>query len=173
LSELTADFEMISNEFELHNGAVEVGFYNTSQGGQHYQWIFGDATISQADENATHLYNQKGVYEVTLVSRDGECEARTTKQVRIVAAKNQGSLLASDVIGHLSEDGVELRFFFDAPHKLRITAYNMLGQQLIEPIVNVYQTETIHFSDRRYAANALVEILDLETGERAIIRMGN
>jgi hypothetical protein len=37
----------------------------------------------------------------------------------------------------------------------------------------VYQTETIHFSDRRYAANALVEILDLETGERAIIRMGN
>ena len=93
--------------------------------------------------------------------------------MRIVSAKNQGNNLAAEVIGRLTEGGVELRFFFSGPHKLRISAYNVLGQQIIEPIVNVYQGETIHFSDRRYAANAIVEVLDLESGERAIIRMGN
>ena len=76
-------------------------------------------------------------------------------------------------MGRLTENGVELRFFFDGPHKLRISAYNMLGQQIIEPITNVYQNETIYFSDKRYAANSIVEVLDMETGERAIIRMGN
>jgi hypothetical protein len=173
LSELAADFEMISNEFELINGAVEVGFYNTSFGAANYQWNFGDATILTAEENATHLFNQKGIFDVTLTAKNTDCQAQITKQVRIVSAKNQGNNLAAEVIGRLTEDGVELRFFFSGPHKLRISAYNVLGQQIIEPIVSVYQGETIHFSDRRYAANAIVEVLDLESGERAIIRMGN
>ena len=110
---------------------------------------------------------------MTLIARNIECETRVTKQVKIVEAKNNGSALAADVLGRLTENGVELRFFFEGPHKLRISAYNMLGQQIVEPFTNVYQNETIYFSDKRYAANAIVEVLDLETGERAIIRMGN
>lgn len=173
LNELTADFETISPEFELINGAVEVGFYNTSKGATDYSWIYGDATIAVNEANSTHLYNQKGIFDVTLIARNNDCEAQVTKQIKIVQAKNTGSALAAEVMGRLTENGVELRFFFDGPHKLRISAYNMLGQQIIEPITNVYQNETIYFSDKRYAANAIVEVLDMETGERAIIRMGN
>jgi SprB repeat/PKD domain len=172
LNPLSADFEMISGEFELINGAVEVGFYNTSFGAQSYQWNFGDITIANTEENATHLFNQKGIFDVTLVAKNQDCEARTTKQVRIVTAKNQGSDLAASVIGRLGDNGVELRFFFVNPHKLRISAYNVLGQQIIEPIVGIYHNETITFSERKYASNAIVEVLDLETGERSIIRLG-
>jgi hypothetical protein len=173
LNELTANFETISSVFEMLNGAVEVDFYNTSVGATTFEWVFGDATISNAQNNCTHLFNQKGIYDVTLIAKNNDCESRQTKQIKIAEAKNNGSELAADVLGRLTDNGIELRFFLDGPHKLRITAYNMLGQQIVEPFTNIYQNETIYFSDKRYAANSIVEILDMETGERAIIRMAN
>ena len=48
----------------------------------------------------------------------------------------------------------------------------MLGQQLIEPIIGQFGNETITFGDRRYAANALIEVTDVATGEKTLIRMG-
>ena len=65
-----------------------------------------------------------------------------------------------------------MTFFFDEQKNLQINAYNVLGQQLIEPITGVYDNQTIMFSDRRYAAQALIEITDLNTGEKALIRLG-
>jgi hypothetical protein len=63
-------------------------------------------------------------------------------------------------------------FFFDHERRIQINAYNVLGQQLIQPINGTYERQTIRFSDRRYAANALIEVLDLDTGERALMKMG-
>jgi hypothetical protein len=48
-----------------------------------------------------------------------------------------------------------------------------LGQQLIEPINGQYGNQTILFGDSRYAANALIEITDVTTGEKTLVRLGN
>lgn len=171
-SKLNVGFETLNDHFELMNGAAEVNFFNTSEGGHTYLWNFGDATQINTDENPSHLYNNKGVYEVTLKVADDDCESVFTKTIHIANPKDDGSGLGSELIGTLTDQGVQMMFYFDHERTLSITAYNVLGQQLIEPIVGQYERQTITFSERRYAANALIEIIDINTGERALLRMG-
>ena len=106
-----------------------------------------------------------------LTSQDNDCAAYQKKTIKIVNPLIDAGI-ASEMIGTLTDNGVQIMFFFDQPRRLQINAYNVLGQQLIEPINGVYERQTITFSDRRYAANALVEVLDMNTGERALLRMG-
>jgi len=169
---LTSQFDTQQQNYELKNGAVIVDFYNTSDEASFYEWNFGDGTQINKELNPTHLFNKKGLYEVVLHASDGNCNAISKKSIRIVEPKIQDAAMASDIIGTLTDQGVQLMFFFDQPRQLKITAYNVLGQQLTEPIMGVFERQTMYFSDRRYAANSLVEVLDIKTGERAILRMG-
>lgn len=171
-SKLNAEFEILHDQIELMNGAAQVDFYNTSAGADSYEWNFGDATQMATESNPTHLYNAKGIYDVTLKVIDDDCESIFKKSVQVVSPKDDGSGLGSEIIGTLTDNGVQLMFYFDHERSLRITAYNVLGQQLIEPVVGNYERQTITFSERKYAANALIEIIDVNTGERALLRMG-
>jgi len=51
----------------------EVFFTNDSRNAKHFEWDFGDGTISDV-ENPVHIYNATGTYEVTLnaISKSGE-----------------------------------------------------------------------------------------------------
>ena len=171
-SPLKGGFETLYDRFELMNGAAEVDFFNTSEGSESYIWNFGDATQISTESNPSHLYNAKGIYEVTLKVADEDCESVFTKTIQVTNPKDDGSGLGSELIGSLTDNGVQIMFYFDHERSLRITAYNVLGQQLIEPITGTYERQTITFSERRYAANALIEIIDINTGERALLRMG-
>jgi hypothetical protein len=73
----------------------------------------------------------------------------------------------------MTDQGIQLTFNFEKEESLRIVAYNALGQQLIEPIVGNYTNQVIHFSDRRYGMNAIIEVLNTNTGERTVIRLAN
>jgi PKD domain/SprB repeat len=169
---LSGSFDTPEVVYELHNGSVQVDFYNTSDNATDYVWMFGDNTINSEEENPSHVYNTKGVYKVSLIAANNECEASITKTIRVVNPSNQGTEFTSAIIGSLTDEGVRLMFFFNEAHRIKINAYNLLGQQLIEPIVGTYTRETITFSDRRYASRSIVEVTDLVTGERAIIKMG-
>lgn len=170
---ITSSFETNYDTYELKNGAVTVQFFNTSEGAENYHWDFGDITIGSTEANPTHIFNQVGIYEVVLKTSNNDCEAYSTKNIKIARASNDRPEFASEIIGTLTDEGAQLMFFFNEPRKLKITAYTVLGQQLIEPIIGVYERQTIRFSERRYAANALIEVLDLNTGERSVIRLGN
>ena len=89
-----------------------------------------------------------------------------------VTDNSQAEEFAGDVLAALTDRGVQVTFLFDEMKNIRINAYNVLGQQLIEPIVGEFGSQTILFSDRRYAANALIEVTDLDSGEKALIRLG-
>ncbi len=171
MSNLTSGFETIQESFELMNGSVVVDFYNTSENAEEFEWSFGDITQKTTDENPSHIFNKKGIYQVTLMSKDNDCVAYQTKNIKIVSPLEDAGI-GSEMIGTLTDNGVQIMFFFDQPRRLQINAYNVLGQQLIEPINGVYERQTITFSDRRYAANALIEVIDMNTGERALLRMG-
>ncbi len=171
-NELNSSFATQEETYELHNGSVHVDFYNSSENATDYIWVFGDNTINSEEENPTHMFNEKGVYNVTLIATNNDCESSITKTIRIVKPSNEGTEFTSAIIGRLTDEGVRIMFFFNEAHRIKINAYNLLGQQIIEPIVGTYTRETITFSDRRYASHAMVEVTDLVTGERVVIKMG-
>jgi len=168
---LVSSFETTQESYELKNGAATVDFYNTSENANTYKWNFGDVTIENNETNPSHVFNKVGIYDVKLVAANGDCETYSTKSIKITNANNSIPEFASEIIGTLTEEGAQLMFFFNTPRKLKISAYNVLGQQLIEPMIGVYERQTISFSEKRYASNALIEVLDMNSGERTVIRL--
>lgn len=79
---------------------------------------------------------------------------------------------AADIVGTLTSNGVQLNFLFDDMRNIRISAFNVLGQQLIEPIVGQFGRQTITLGDSRFAAHAIIEVTDLKSGERTLVRLG-
>jgi len=170
VSNLLSKFEVSHERVELVNGEAQVTFTNTSENADSFNWSFGDGNESNT-ENPTHAYLNAGTHEVMLKATYDNCESVSTRTVA-VTDNNQNEEFAGDVLATLTDRGVQVTFLFDDLKNIRINAYNVLGQQLIEPIVGQYGNQTITFSDRRYAANALIEVTDLNTGEKTLIRLG-
>ena len=62
---------------------IEVQFINNSSGANSYQWDYGDGSTSSAFE-ADHLYDEPGVYGITLVAIDSaECLNPDTAMVEL------------------------------------------------------------------------------------------
>jgi PKD repeat protein len=170
VSALLSKFEVSHEQIELVNGEARVEFTNTSENAESFTWNFGDGEESSL-ESPTHAYLNAGTYEVMLKATFENCESVSTRTVA-VTDNSQAEEFAGDVLATLTDRGVQVTFLFDELKNIRINAYNVLGQQLIEPIVGEYGNQTITFSDRRYAANALIEVTDLNTGEKTLIRLG-
>ena len=171
VSQLLSKFETSHDKVELVNGQATVEFTNTSRDAQAVTWNFGDGSDEDINENPSHIYLNAGTYEVMLKATHDNCESVSTKTIA-VTDESHAEEFAGDILATLTDQGVKMTFFFDEQKNLQINAYNVLGQQLIEPITGVYDNQTILFSDRRYAANAMIEITDLNTGEKALIRLG-
>jgi hypothetical protein len=71
----------------------------------------------------------------------------------------------------MNPQGMVLQFNYNEEHRFKITAYNMLGQVLVEPFVGTYSNQALILSDPLYAMNALVDIINLDSGERTTIRI--
>jgi hypothetical protein len=171
VSQLLSKFETSHDKVELVNGQATVEFTNTSRDAETVTWNFGDGSDEDINENPSHTYLNAGTYEVMLKATHDNCESVSTKTIA-VTDESHAEEFAGDILATLTDQGVKMTFFFDEQKNLQINAYNVLGQQLIEPITGVYDNQTILFSDRRYAAQALIEITDLNTGEKALIRLG-
>ena len=171
VSQLLSKFETSHDKVELVNGQATVEFTNTSRDAETVTWNFGDGSDEDINENPSHTYLNAGTYEVMLKATHDNCESVSTKTIA-VTDESHAEEFAGDILATLTDQGVKMTFFFDEQKNLQINAYNVLGQQLIEPITGVYDNQTIMFSDRRYAAQALIEITDLNTGEKALIRLG-
>ena len=170
-SNLFSKFEVSDEQVEMENGKANIEFTNGSENAESFAWNFGDGSEVSADENPTHAYLSAGNYLVMLVASYETCEAVSTRTIYVVDESHTEEF-ASRVLGALTDRGVQLSFFFDEFKTIRINVYNVLGQQLIEPIIGQFGNETITFGDRRYAANALIEVTDVATGEKTLIRMG-
>lgn len=171
VSNLLSKFEVSHERVEMVNGEAVVEFTNASENAENFSWKFGDSSAESSEENPTHAYMSAGVYEVMLKATTDNCESVSTRTVAVTDNK-QSEEFAGDVLATLTDRGVQVTFLFDELKNIQINAYNVLGQQLIETIVGQYGNQTITFSDRRYAANALIEVTDLNTGEKTLIRLG-
>jgi hypothetical protein len=171
VSTLISKFEVSHDKVEILNGEAVVDFTNTSTDAESFSWNFGDGCEISQEEHPTHAYLNAGIYEVMLKATSDNCESVSTRTVAITD-NSHAQAFASEILATLTDRGVQMSFLFDEMRNIRISAYNVLGQQLIEPIVGEFGKQTITFSDRRYAANALIEVIDLNTDEKTLIRMG-
>lgn len=170
-SALRSKFEVSNQIVELVNGQATVTFTNFSDEAESVAWNFGDGSDESSEDQPTHTYQTAGTYDVMLKAMHDNCESVSTKTVA-VTDQGHAEEFAADIKATMTDNGVQLTFSFDQQKSLKISAYNVVGQQLIEPIVGVYGKQTIMFSDRRYASQALIEVTDMSTGDKALIRMG-
>jgi len=171
VSALLSKFEVSNSNVELINGLATVTFTNVSEQADNVAWDFGDGSNESTEEQPSHIYNNVGTYLVMLKAMHDNCESVSTRTVA-VNDNSHAEEFAGDILATLTDNGVQMTFLFEDPKNIKISAYNVLGQQLIEPIVGVYGKQTILFGDHRYASQALIEIMDLNTGEKALVRIG-
>lgn len=64
----------------------ELNFANTSANSINYSWDFGDGSAQTSIQSPNHLYNQEGIYTVTLIAFTSEnCSDTTTQTITVYA----------------------------------------------------------------------------------------
>ncbi len=83
-----ADFNVIDacqNEYTLFQSTSSIGLGNISN----WNWSFGDGNTFSGDRETQHLYQNDGVFDVTLlIASDKGCEAETTIQTLVYPLPN-------------------------------------------------------------------------------------
>lgn len=115
-------------------------------------------------------YDMSAVNKITVDIEAGNTEARffIKKKSDLNDAE---TALAGNVTGYMNPQGMVIQFNYNQEHRFKITAYTMLGQVLVAPFEGTYSNQAIMLSDPRYAMNALVDVINMDTGERTTIRI--
>lgn len=81
VKEPISDFVFTSdNNFTL---PTQITFTNKSSNAKEYTWDFGDGTANSNNINPTHEYTTPGVYNVTLISSNGDLFDQIIKEIEI------------------------------------------------------------------------------------------
>ena len=83
-----ADFNVIDacqNEYNLFQSTSSIGLGNISV----WNWDFGDGNTFSGDRETQHLYQNDGIFDVTLlIASDKGCEAETTMKTLVYPLPN-------------------------------------------------------------------------------------
>lgn len=138
-------------------------------------WIVEGYNVVLEDKKASRHYDLsvegKAHLPIYANDEDARFQIRLTKKTAVEVIETTKTEMPVTAV--LTADGVQVNFNFEENTAVKVSAYNVLGQQLIEPIYGNYGQQTIQFSDARYAAQAIIEVLNTTTGERTVIRLGN
>lgn len=129
----------------------------------------GGTSLILEDQMTGRRYDMSSQEKITVDLTAGSTDSRFRIVKMKAGMEETGG--KEGVTGYLNAEGMILRFAYNEEHRFRITAYNMLGQLLVAPFESRYSNQTLVLSDPRYAMNALVDIMNMDTGERTTIRM--
>ncbi len=118
------------------NGGV-VTFTNTSQGGNSYNWDFGDGQTS-TEKNPVHTYNAPGTYNVSLTVTNS-CGATTLQQTVVVVTvgANEVSWLKEfRLFPNPNAGQFRVEMSGTPSHNLEFAVFNKLGQIISSEIVD-------------------------------------
>ncbi|MFY8137867.1 MAG: hypothetical protein ACOVMR_07170, partial [Flavobacteriales bacterium] len=130
-----------------------------------YEMIFEDLLHG-------HSYNMNDTKSFLAEIKASRTDARFQIRWKKKAVPSSIEPTKGGVSGVLTSDGIQLTFDYNQEYSFKITAYNMLGQQLTESFVGNYSKNVVTFSDDVYGAHSLVDIINMTTGERTTIRLG-
>lgn len=96
--------------FTFNSSTVEIGdtvyFVNTSQDAVNFNWDFGDGDQS-TEENPSHIYEQTGIYTVTLTATNADGSDETSRSLSILPPSGnviQTTVYSPGLEGNLLED---------------------------------------------------------------------
>ncbi|MDG1262343.1 MAG: PKD domain-containing protein [Flavobacteriales bacterium] len=163
---VVANFEASSQVIYLEDGSATVDFTNLSENATDYVWNFGDGGMPSNEENPTHTYTELGAFIVTLDATNEECEG----DFQIVVVVQQGvgidELPVDQLVDvYMSQGQPVIRFRSDVPSTYQIEAYNLLGQQLINPIVGTFAGEIIPFTQVQSIPIVLISVRNTVSGQ--------
>lgn len=115
-------------------------------------------------------YDMSNINKITVDIAAGNAEARFFIKKKNELAE-EVTAANGNITGYMNPQGMVLQFNYNEEHRFKITAYNMLGQVLVEPFEGTYSNQALILSDPLYAMNALVDIINLDSGERTTIRI--
>ena len=107
-------------------------FTNTSTGGTIYNWDFGDATQSTA-QNPAHVYFTSNTYTVTLtVTGANGCSTTSTQVINVgVGVQEQGLVNAMTLYPNPANDNMNLELNMNDNSDIQVIAYDMSGKILV------------------------------------------
>ncbi|NQX91441.1 MAG: PKD domain-containing protein [Flavobacteriales bacterium] len=153
-----ADFE-VETTHVLTGGIAVVPFENSSEDADNYLWIMGDGSIT-GEENPTHVYNETGIFTVTLEATSGECTKSKSKDILIEVIQSTEENAADNMEAIFTANGLRVKNLTDGTWNIRV--YNVLGQLITDTNVNtakVIQLPT-------YMNHILVEAYQPESQQR-------
>ncbi|MFI5142246.1 MAG: PKD domain-containing protein, partial [Bacteroidia bacterium] len=116
------------------NVGDNVNLANTSTNATNYIWSFGNGDISSA-QIPTYVYNNAGTYTITLQAINANCnDTVTSKQVIMVNATTsikQANTGDGNIYVSRDASGNYIQFDYTNQTKVSITAYNVLGQAVL------------------------------------------
>ena len=135
--------------FSVQNTVVAkssaVSFLNTSQYADSYFWDFGDGSLSSL-ENPVHVYNDTGIYSVSLIAFSNDCLNDTLAMNQYILVNENGVGINDDVLIN------SLSVVYPNPATRQITIeipalllYNSLTVRLVDALGrNIKTEESIH-----------------------------
>lgn len=134
--------------------------------------LFGEKDVILEHVATGAIYNLAQLKQITVFSTDVEEEPNYRLHI---VSKGATASLANPMneVAVLTEEGARISFGYSEPRDVQINIFNMIGQTVVEPTRGVYTQEVLYLADRATAANTIVEIIDLATGERSVHRLGN
>lgn len=88
--ELRIGFDISNNECQA---ACEITFTNTSEFAESFMWDFDDGSTISREENPTHLFENAGVYDVTLTITKGTESKVQSQRIRILPRSDQPTII--------------------------------------------------------------------------------
>lgn len=167
-----ADFNSAISTYALIDGQAHVDFQNLSHGATEYVWHFGDNSLVSMSENPSHTFDAAGEFTVTLDANNEECESSISKEIIII--ENHSTSVAElyeqgQISAWMTQDEIHVGFNLDTPTAYRICVYNVLGQKLIPPVRQEFESQRVILPCN--ASSALIEIYDIKRNERHTIQV--
>lgn len=160
-----AAFEASSQVINLQEGSATVNFTNNSVNATTFEWDFGDGSPVSNEENPSHTYTAEGAYIVSLNASNEQCDASTQFVIVVQEAVSVNEELPIDesVQVFMNGEQTEVRFNHTDLRHYQINAYNLLGQQLLNPIEGNFGNQSLRLDIMDEVPVTLITIRNTQT----------
>ncbi len=162
-----AAFESSAQVINLQDGSATVTFTNNSINADVFTWDFGDGSATSEEAAPTHTYTEEGAFVVTLTAANDQCDDVTQFVIIVEEAVSVGEMQPIDdaVNVFVSGQTVQVNFEHNDYRSYEISAYNLLGQQLMDPLQGRFGSQQIALALNEQVPITLVTIRTLDGGQ--------
>ncbi len=163
---VTAEFEASSQVINLEDGSATVDFTNLSVNATDYIWNFGDGGMISTEISPSHTYTETGAFIVTLDATNSECQGDFQIVVVVQPGMSVEEIPVDQLVDVYMNNGQpNIRFRHADAMEYQINAFNLLGQQLMNPMTGSFGGQTIPLTNVQSIPTILISVRNIQTGD--------